>query len=897
MKKNLKSSGKKTFSFLFIILLLASFFVALAKISSVQAETIFEEGFETGDFSALTGNTTSETYGFSSVTNSPVHHGSYAGNFTTTSIGAWTNAYVTKTVDAFTEGYVRAYVYIDSHSSGAVAGLLGFENPRIGIDASNNLKLQYYNASTASYDTSATTLNLDTWYCLELYFLGSATVGVVKTYLDGVEIADITQTNLNTSLTRNKLEIGVISGYSTAVSVIVDCAVYSSTYIGVEEEEPEVYTAQDIQDLIDAAEINDTITLNGETYYWHGDRVNITKPLHLDANYSTFQQVHDGEFGTMVYVTATGGIINITKANFIGNVTQNSEYVVGIGISFFDVKDFRVSYCNFTDFPNMNIAVVGQTASRGVIDHCRMNQPYREKYGGLDSGYGIVVSSNSYADWDSDITHFLGKYETANASYPMVYIENNYINGTRHAVSSNQRGWYVIRFNTFEQQNYNSVVDVHGSSEIGAGGRGLEAYNNTIIGVSYGFALRGGSGIVYNNTIYNAAIGIQVAKDISGTPLRPMDDLWFGENNFIDVATNFTNADSYYTEDVNYFLRMPTQELDGFTYTAFPYPHYFVSGEEAPTYTYVTAADFVSPANTTYPSSTVGFEVSTAGSNDTNVDDHLQIQLYDEGGAVYPENFTSATGTFTDLVNGTYTAAVYAVGDNGASDYETVIFTVAIPEPTYYITVTPTAPENTTYTESSIPHGASLAGNGTSQEWSSNVWNGTAYIFTANMTSANATFTLAVNGTYRIDFWASDAEGSTGTANVTFTVAIGEEPEPTPTPTATTSLSNAELTVYILLVVIAIMFTLIALSRLVAGLNVQLNIDWLSPVVNAIAFICWLILVPLHLAFVGTTSAFLSAPAILYFAFAIIFLLFAIKGVFDNLAASTSIRERVDVLD
>jgi parallel beta-helix repeat protein len=316
---------------------------------------------------------------------------------------------------------------------------------------------------------------------------------------------------------------------------------------------------------------------------------------------------------------------------------------------------------------------------------------------------------------------------------------------------------------------------------------------------------------------------------------------------------------------------------------------YFMEGEDS----YVTVASFVTPENTTYTSSTVNFEVSTVGSNDTNI--VVQVALYNQSVQV-GVNQTTLTGSFTGLVNGTYTAAVYAVGDNGASDYTTVIFTVAIPEPTYYITVMPTAPENTTYTESSIPHGASLAGNGTSQEWSSNVWNGTAYIFTANMTSANATFTLAVNGTYRIDFWASDAEGSTGTANVTFTVAIGEEPEPTPTPTATTSLSNAELTVYILLVVIAIMFTLIALSRLVAGLNVQLNIDWLSPVVNAIAFICWLILVPLHLAFVGTTSAFLSAPAILYFAFAIIFLLFAIKGVFDNLAASTSIRERVDVL-
>jgi len=73
----------------------------------------------------------------------------------------------------------------------------------------------------------------------------------------------------------------------------------------------------------------------------------------------------------------------------------------------------------------------------------------------------------------------------------------------------------------------------------------------------------------------------------------------------------------------------------------------------------------------------------------------LQIQLYNEGGAVYPENFTSATGTFTGLTNGTYTAAVYAVGDHGAADYETVVFTVVVVEepettPAPTTTTTPT---------------------------------------------------------------------------------------------------------------------------------------------------------------------------------------------------------------
>jgi hypothetical protein len=96
---------------------------------------------------------------------------------------------------------------------------------------------------------------------------------------------------------------------------------------------------------------------------------------------------------------------------------------------------------------------------------------------------------------------------------------------------------------------------------------------------------------------------------------------------------------------------------------------------------------------------------------------------------------------------------------------------------TYTISITPTNPQNDTYTNSTIPNSATLTGNGTSQEWHSNVYNltSTSYLYAANLTSANTTVTIAVNGTYRMDYWASDAEGSTDTANVTFTIAIPPE--------------------------------------------------------------------------------------------------------------------------
>ncbi|MFA5365917.1 MAG: right-handed parallel beta-helix repeat-containing protein, partial [Candidatus Bathyarchaeia archaeon] len=221
--------------------------------------------------------------------------------------------------------------------------------------------------------------------------------------------------------------------------------------------------------------------------------------------------------------------------------------------------------------------------------------------------------------------------------------------------------------------------------------------------------------------------------------------------------------------------------------------------------TYLAVLTVNDPENTTYTTSSVPVNIDY-DTNGTNAVRTWNIQ-FQNGSWLYAENQTYTVATSATInENLTATFCAHLTIDEGTTDYKEVIFTTAIPEPTYYITVTPTNPSNTTYTASSIPHAATLAGNGTSQTLESNVWNFTSgsYLFAANMTSANATFTLAVNGTYRIDFWASDAEGSTDTDSVTFTLAITEETifnpsgagplnsTPTPTPSTTTPTEPAQ---------------------------------------------------------------------------------------------------------
>lgn len=109
-------------------------------------------------------------------------------------------------------------------------------------------------------------------------------------------------------------------------------------------------------------------------------------------------------------------------------------------------------------------------------------------------------------------------------------------------------------------------------------------------------------------------------------------------------------------------------------------------------------------------------------------------------------------------------------------------------------------------------------------------------------------------------------------------------------------MATVETVSYMMIFAITIILTVISIIRLLQN-DKRLKLDWVLPIIESFTFICWIIMVPLHLAFVGGASAFLEAPAILYFAFGILFLVLALKTVFDNLSVSTVIKNSVDTVD
>jgi hypothetical protein len=200
-----------------------------------------------------------------------------------------------------------------------------------------------------------------------------------------------------------------------------------------------------------------------------------------------------------------------------------------------------------------------------------------------------------------------------------------------------------------------------------------------------------------------------------------------------------------------------------------------------PSDTYTLSVSIVAPTNITYTSSTVNFEVSNTG-NETGV--AWQINAYLDGTPV-GANQTSATGSFTGLGNGTYTFAVYGIGDNGASDYEEVIFTVYLGSPPPSVTVTISQPTATSYTTSQILVSLSASGGTIDTIWY-NVKNGSAWVYVSNQTYTAPHFiTGYVNGTYTFYAFANNTEGSTDSATVVFTVAIPSETPTVTNPTVT----------------------------------------------------------------------------------------------------------------
>ncbi|MEM3640623.1 MAG: hypothetical protein QXH37_01710 [Candidatus Bathyarchaeia archaeon] len=291
---------------------------------------------------------------------------------------------------------------------------------------------------------------------------------------------------------------------------------------------------------------------------------------------------------------------------------NNDEEHFQEGILMWNGKNYRIDHCRFLDF--MGHAILTSCYKHpdpdeyhwnwGLIDHCDIDNPYKERPGTWTWAYGIGVdggcgssSPQKEQTWLYNLSDILGRWDIetnpircalydsdGNLLDPyggkyfrwLVYIEDCTFARCRYAVASNTGGFYVFRHNTvYVSPSYGTFskagVDVHEGDTTFVSGRGLEAYNNTIIGCSdssdQAFKLRAGGGVVFNNAMQDLGIAFWLLKAPWATNERNyVKDLWIWNNTYTNVDTN-VSADSFYQEGTHYhFYEKPD-------YIPFTYPH------------------------------------------------------------------------------------------------------------------------------------------------------------------------------------------------------------------------------------------------------------------------------------------------------------------------------------
>ncbi|MFX1301098.1 MAG: hypothetical protein ACFFDE_09155 [Promethearchaeota archaeon] len=270
--------------------------------------------------------------------------------------------------------------------------------------------------------------------------------------------------------------------------------------------------------------------------------------------------------------------------------TSTTQYT---GVMINKVLNFRVDHCHFQDMAGSGVFVWSwpldyrnRGTANGVIDHCIFNNTYGNPgfmtYGARTLGYGVGMRRWACDLWDVNLSNIVGQY----TNYT-VFIEDNYFSKWRHSVCSNDGFHYVFRHNTVEGCYAIGSIDAHGSYADGTapyavGTRAIEVYENIFKNPDtlwnskpWAINLRGGSGIIFNNTIEGYYGLIQLNNDwgnyVPYAPECAVNQTYIWNNNLGSGMLISYNADS--RENADYFLRAPNLEQDGFMYTPYSYPH------------------------------------------------------------------------------------------------------------------------------------------------------------------------------------------------------------------------------------------------------------------------------------------------------------------------------------
>jgi len=181
---------------------------------------------------------------------------------------------------------------------------------------------------------------------------------------------------------------------------------------------------------------------------------------------------------------------------------------------------WRIDHCYFYSTTLRSINIKGQVllgaCPTGLIDNCTM-------YNVRPVVYGYPESNKTEQEAPANYAHYQWATPLALGTNNAVFIEDCVMtyDVLANCVDSGPGGRYVFRYNTVTD----AYVEAHSSQDGRRGSRSFEIYGNTIAqsakSIYMPFRLRGGTGVVYNNTITGTfgikRIGLDNVRSFSDT--------------------------------------------------------------------------------------------------------------------------------------------------------------------------------------------------------------------------------------------------------------------------------------------------------------------------------------------------------------------------------------------
>jgi PKD repeat protein len=508
----------------------------------------------------------------------------------------------------------------------------------------------------------------------------------------------------------------------------------------------------EVQRAVNAASPGDTVILPAGDYSGFNRTVDVPNGISLrgQGKNSTILRNTSGTiflFSWNDNRTTSSYKVRISGFQLIGHGDGSES-----GINLQNMSDFAVSGLIIRDFAGVGIGVRGN--SRGVIYDCELINICQSDL--LGTGYGVAVYGDGL--WD-DPKPPLG---TQNA----VFVEDSHFSGCKHGMESNGGAHYVFRHNKVEGLKHNAQgVDVHGKqSSHPCGGNTYEIYNNTIIGTEpstqtdLGIVVRGGDGVIYNNTISKCEAGnrpkaIAISIDNHGSypdkyQVRELY-IWGNTHNGSAITDVFVTdeASSYIKKGREYFMTAKPG------YTAYAYPHPLRSSSVGP-----EVSISASPVSGIAPL-TVNFSSQVSGGSSP----YTYSWSFDDGGSS-----TSANPSHTYSSAGTYTAELTVRDSQGSTAGDAITITAtATAQP---LSAAATAIPRTGQVPLYVKFSSSVSGGVSPYTYSWSFGDG------GSSTSANPSHTYSSEGTYTARFTVRDSQGTTASDSVTITATATPQP-------------------------------------------------------------------------------------------------------------------------